>query len=987
MKRALSFLIPIVLLFLCFHSEAQVYIVTDDYFQGRHTKVNLEVLDSLSKEPIAFASVYLVAKGDTVITNFTLSDAKGKAELSDIPYGNYVLFAEFMGYKAYSKEYYFRRESENLGQILMQQDLQALEAARISDVANPIVVKKDTLEYNAAAFSTSRNATLGDLLEKMPGFEVGKDGSLKNNGVEVSKITVGGRTFFFDDKSVALSNIPAVVVDKVKVIDRKPESEQATDVESLSKERIVDIALKKEYEEGWFGNASLYGGVPLSGDDEQTIPPDRDALYNAHLLAAYYNKEDQLTVIANSMNAQAGNSGVVIFVNADNMGDAASVDLSALSSDLQASNQIGVNVNTTKIKGFNSTATVSFNDSNNDSASKSSRTTFRDDGDLDYSSYSSGESGKDAFNVKVELQKQDTKKTTLVIRPGLTYTDSRNFSSASSLTEGVGHSFVNSSSSNGYSRSDNISSTLFVSFGIKNLGKNARTLTLSDNLSFGSTKGDAKDYSVTTFETDLIRDLYYRNRSSSRSTSFTAAYVEPLAEKWRLQVDLGLTFSNSESTRDAFNRGDEVAGFTRTFDDRDRYNVANDYYSSFSDNTSRYINTRIRIQHRPSTAFVYQVGTNIFTRNVETVARNYGVESEVGKGDWTKGIAPYLYASLNKNNFSGFGTYSASLNQPSNSNLTPVVNVSDPTRISSGNIYLKPYTSHSSYFILQYNIPEKQIFLSSYMTASFTSNGISTTTWYDTKGTMYSVPVNADRPGGNIYCYAQFNVPVDSKKILRINGEVFNNFSSTTSYQRMSTPEPLDVDNVSYADFISEVWGKDPSGDDFYSGKTGFKRNVTKSNGLGFEFGVRAKWEKLDLSATYRYSPTKVHSSLYESYNADYSTSYINAGLKWQAPKDFEVNSDISYTYYSGRRTGYDHPSFIWGAEINKNIGAFTLMLIAKDILAQGKSFSHTANANYIEDRIRMSMGRYFMLGVKFNFGKMSPTQSSKAQTASLNML
>ena len=986
MKKILPLLITIAALLSGLRAEAQIYFISEDIFQGRHAKINLEVLDSLSKEPIPFASVYLVAKGDTVITNFTLSDDKGKAELSDIPYGDYVLFAEFMGYKPFSREHYFRKETEDLGKILMQPDVQALEAARVSDIANPIVVKKDTLEYNAAAFSTSRNASLGDLLKKMPGFEVGKDGSLKNHGVEVSKITVGGRTFFFDDKSVALSNIPAVVVDKVKVIDRKPESEEATDIESTSKERIVDIALKKEYEEGWFGNASLYGGAALPGNDDQTIPPDRDVLYNAHLLAAYYDKDDQVTVIGNSMNAQTGNAGLVVFVSGDGtIDDNSVVDLGE---GLRSSNQIGVNINTAKIKGFETAGTVSFNDGKTLTASKTARTTYLDSGDLDYNSDSRGESGSDALKLNLEFKKKNTQKTTLILRPGFTYTGSNSYSAGSSLTTGGGSSAVNSSLSNTLSKNGNLSSSMYVSFGIKNLGKENRAITLSNTTSVGSGKGDAKDYSVATFGESEVRDLYYKNKSNSVSTNTTASYVEPIAEKWRLQMNFTGTYSRSERTRDAFSRDDSsVYSFNRTFDDSREYSKVNDYYSNWADNTSLYFNTRLLTQYRPTPATTLQGGVNLFTRKVETLSRQYGNYSEVGKGDWTKGIRPYLYFNVTEENIYTFGSYSASMNQPSNSNLTPVVNVNNPTRISSGNIYLKPYVSHNTYASFSYTDPKTYTYLYYYLTGIIQSKGQTSATWYDNRGVMYSVPVNSDKTIYTFFTNASFSQPIDKKKIFTISGAIDYSYYSTVSFQRLDPADPIDLDNVVYKDFIAGVWGTDPSGDDFYNGSTGFRRNITTTSMLGMELGFRLNFEKLSFDANYNYSPTRVRSSLDDSYDEKYSSQTINAELEWSAPKDFEVNTDVDYTFYKGRRAGFDRPSFIWNIEINKNVGAFTLIAQLMDILAQGKAFNHTATANYVQDSIRMTMGRYFLLGVKYNFGKMSPTQSARAQTATMNMM
>ena len=117
-----------------------------------------------------------------------------------------------------------------MGTIRMQVDEHFLQAATVTDVGNPIVVKKDTVEFNASSFRVGANAMLKDLLKRMPGMEITEDGKVKFNGEEIDKLTVGGRTFFFNDQSTALNNLPAAVVDKVRVIDRESEQTRASGI-------------------------------------------------------------------------------------------------------------------------------------------------------------------------------------------------------------------------------------------------------------------------------------------------------------------------------------------------------------------------------------------------------------------------------------------------------------------------------------------------------------------------------------------------------------------------------------------------------------------------------------------------------------------------------------------------------------------------------------------------------------------------------------
>ena len=252
-------------LFVCLGARAQVFILNDNIFQGRMSEIKATVLDSLTNEPVAFASVYVIPAKDTTITNFTLTDTLGVARLEEVPYGNYVFHVEMMGYKPFVKERYFRNEEVDMGTIRMQVDEHFLQAATVTDVGNPIVVKKDTVEFNASSFRVGANAMLKDLLKRMPGMEITEDGKVKFNGEEIDKLTVGGRTFFFNDQSTALNNLPAAVVDKVRVIDRESEQTRASGIQDGSREKVLDVGLKKEYEKGWFGNVDLRRAKTRSG--------------------------------------------------------------------------------------------------------------------------------------------------------------------------------------------------------------------------------------------------------------------------------------------------------------------------------------------------------------------------------------------------------------------------------------------------------------------------------------------------------------------------------------------------------------------------------------------------------------------------------------------------------------------------------------------------------------------------------------------------
>ena len=148
--------------------------------RNANTNVKLTLKDSKSSKPVSWASVYLIPAGDTTITHFALSDDKGDVVLKEVPVGKYELNAEIIGYNPHKKVYTIKAhwDAYDLGVIRMEENAEYLEASTVSAIGNPVVVKKDTIEFNASSFRVGENAMLEDLLKKMPGMEVGADGSV-----------------------------------------------------------------------------------------------------------------------------------------------------------------------------------------------------------------------------------------------------------------------------------------------------------------------------------------------------------------------------------------------------------------------------------------------------------------------------------------------------------------------------------------------------------------------------------------------------------------------------------------------------------------------------------------------------------------------------------------------------------------------------------------------------------------------------------------
>ena len=208
-------------------------------------KVKVELVDEISGEPVGFATVSIVKDGQTKPFKYALTDEKGKATIESVKKGAYTLKAELMGYITYTAKLKMESADVDLGKIKMKLDAEVIDAASVSATGNPVIIKKDTVEYTASAFKTTDNDVLEDLLKKLPGVEVSEDGTITANGQTINKITVDGKTFFLDDPQMASKNIPAKMVEKLKVIQKKSEQSEFTGIDDGQEETVIELSVNQ----------------------------------------------------------------------------------------------------------------------------------------------------------------------------------------------------------------------------------------------------------------------------------------------------------------------------------------------------------------------------------------------------------------------------------------------------------------------------------------------------------------------------------------------------------------------------------------------------------------------------------------------------------------------------------------------------------------------------------------------------------------------
>ena len=948
---------------------SQVVIDLSMYNETVNTQVSFTVCKAGTKEGIPYVSAYAIPVRDTIVTHFAISDKDGYVVLSDVPRGKYEINVEMLGYKPFRKEYSIGGWEMNLGRLELEEDPEFIDAARVTANVDPVTVVKDTLIYNAAAFRVGETAMLEDLLKMMPGMSVDDQGNVTVNGEKVDKITVGGKTFFFDDPSMTLKNLPARFVDKIKVMDRNSHEADMTGIESRSdKEKVMDVELKEEYRQGTFGNVNALAGTSASSGDEQMLRENPGLLFNASGMLASYNEKDQLTVLGNGKNADVpGSGGAVLIISDDD-----EVDVMAGKSGVTTTAQAGANYNTSRIKGVDTDVSASYTYSSKDSRQRTQRLSFLDEGDnLESGSDFVGNARDGRMVVNASMSKCSGK-FEFAVRPSLSYVDSDRATDTRSTTSG-NSGLVNEGWSTQVSdfRKLRLNTSLYM--GLRNMGKEGRNIMFSG--AFASTwgNGSSSELSWTGFGsgTSDERNLNYARNTGSFSGYGRVAYTEPFTEKLSMNVSLRASSDSYSSDKDATNGED---------------GSRNEYYSTYSRRYGDRFVEALTLQYKFNEDNRVIMGMSAFQTSNVTVSEALGASRTVGEGEWTNNWAPSLELGFGKGNFRGHIEYSGQTSLPSGESVVPAIDISNPLMVTAGNIYLAPSFSHDFSGGVSFSLPKKglSLFLEGY--GNVMSNSEVPAVWFDPEGVRYSVNVNAKDPVSNISGYFSFSSPLGAQRLFNLSLDVNYMRWVGVSYQAAGRLDGLDKDNYSYQDMMSWFWG-DSHGDRFYSGESGFVRS--KTSNTSYNNYISLSFRK---GGFYAYASCALNNRT-AKYSLDGGTDMktwdITPSLKlgYTSEKGLDFSFNGKYYIYRGYSSGMDDENLILNLSLSKTFKGVTLLFHAVDLLDRSNSYRRAVTAEYREDTIGNTLGRFFLAGVSFSFGKMNARNNSTAQNAMINML
>lgn len=237
----------------------------------RSVRINGRVVDSSTGNPLSGVTISVLRPDSSVVLEHEASEESGYRFADSFSFriektGDYILRFIKKGYEPLYCNYHLEAlkatEDRDLGTFSMRRKGRVLKGVTVRATKIKMVMKGDTLVYNADAFELAEGSMLDALVRQLPGAEL-KDGQIKVNGELVSSLLLNGKDFFKGNPKAALENLPAYMVKDVKVYRREDEGRRHIGVQTQpgTKELVMDVGLKRQYNTGYIANAEMGGGT------------------------------------------------------------------------------------------------------------------------------------------------------------------------------------------------------------------------------------------------------------------------------------------------------------------------------------------------------------------------------------------------------------------------------------------------------------------------------------------------------------------------------------------------------------------------------------------------------------------------------------------------------------------------------------------------------------------------------------------------------
>ena len=910
-----------------------------------------KLIDRTENKPVAGATVSLLRQADSSEVSKTVSSAEGTFSFSGLISDSLIIQVTSVNLQEYISFITLRDTVKTLAPIMMERQNKDLAGVTVISRTPPVIVKGDTSQFSASQFKVNPDATTEDLIKKMPGITVAKDGTVTAQGEQVRKVTIDGKDFFGDDAAAALKNLPSEVVDKIQVFDRLSDQARLTGFDDGNSVKAINVVTKAGIKNGRFGR--VYAGYGT------------DSRYSAGGNSSFFKNNRRLSLVGNFNNINLQNFasqdllGVTSSNNNNNNrggggggpqgggggrfggGNTGDFNVSP-AGGISRTNAAGINYSNVYNKKLTLAGSYFFNNSRNDNASLINTETFlKADTALFTRQNSNTLTDNTNHRLNLRLEYNIDSSNSIFIIPSINFQDNNSnaFSRLRSfygmpVTGALYDSANNSLSRIGTDRNGfNIRNNILYRHAF---AKKGRSLSLGFNTSFSKNNSDnitAANYRYfdTGIFTDSLQNQFYDNLTDGYSIGGTIAYTEPLSLKAQLQFDYNPSVQINHADQKTF-----------AFDGQ-KYSAFDSVLSNKFDNRITINNGGVTYRYTPGKDEQLSFGLSYQHAQLQS-DRIFPSKTNTNKS-FSSALPNLIYrkkisASSNIRIF-----YRASVNFPSVNQLQDVVNNANPLRVNVGNPLLNQSNTHflGSRYSYTNSKTSKSFFAGVFLqtAADFISNATyipdgdsslqtGSKSFLLNKGTQLSKPVNLNGYR-TARTFLTYSMPIKMlKTIVNLNAGV--------NYSRLPG---LINDRKTITD------------------------NFIYTTGIVLASNIN---EFVDFNISYAANFNQTSGSV--SGKNNYVNQAAGIQLNLLSKQGWFVQNDVDYRVNSGLSEGFNQEFGLWNAAIGKKflknrVGELKLSVF--DLLKQNQSIVRTVDEKSIQDIQSDVLKQYFMLTFTYN--------------------
>lgn len=876
--------------------------------------------------PLPGAAVQLIMMPDTVSKGFMLAGDSGDFQFEKVSPGDYWIMASMVSMADAYKKIKLQQADTliDVGRLQLKDDAITLQEAVVTAVKAAVVAKQDTLEFNAGSFSTSSNATVSDLLKKLPGVEVGSDGSITSNGKTITKILVDGKEFFGDDPQMATKNLPSNMVDKVQVVDRKSDLARLTGVDDGEEETVINLTVKKDMNNGWFGNVSAGYGT--------------DSRYQGSFVVNNFNNGNQITILGGLNNIN--DNGFT------DRGRGRFRDFGG-NNGINTSQRLGLNFNVGNEEKFRIGGNVLYSHSDRISESRTATQYLFPDSVSLQNAYSNMRDKGHNINSDFRIQWNIDEYNTIDFRPNFSMNirDSRRDGYSELIAGDADNTMVNTNTTDNSNRGTSLSASGNLIYNHKFRNRTGRSFSLQAGYTFSNTRQRANSWSNMLFylldDSDETLFRFDDNHTWSNLLNTRLTWTEPLGNPSRgnyinIAYSLKYQWNNADKLTYNLPLPESIESFVfpaYSYMPQDAV-LDNDLSNSFR---NEFFSQELQVGYKKVSKKLNIDAGMLFSPSSSS-SENLIDASRNIPARWVWNVSPYARIRWKIADRTALRAhYRARTSQPSMSQLQPVADVTDPLNVIVGNPDLKPtFTQNIGLHFNDYKVSSQQSIFAM-INASFALNSVTSRT------------IANPETGGRTTTYTNVNGN------LNLMAMGFYNRSFTNRHWRMN----------------ARLMARYASTPGYINGDYNRLGQLTLSPTAGVTYSCDVF--QMTLNPAYTFS--SVRNTLPNQANRVTHAYGFNADATLTLPFGLNLNTDLAFSKNSGYTQGFNYDQWLWNAEISYSFlrdKSLTFAVRAYDILGQKKNVSRTISASTIVDNEYNDLTRYVMFSLTWNFNTLN---------------